>query len=111
MTRTGDGVEIEQGQSLYVCGGTMVNRPLLVSYLVPVASRWITMSNGVETFKVPAEALFSSSMAAGKARVKYLQREIDNDKGHIGYLDTISQYVLEKSYLDKIVDWHEELGL
>lgn len=87
----------------------MVNRPLLVSYQVPVASRWITVSNGIETFQVPANALFSSSMAAGKARVKYLEREIDNVKGHIGYLDLSSRYILETSYLDKVLNWHRNL--
>jgi len=104
MTHTNDGVDIEQGQSLYTCAGKMANRPLLVSYQVPVGKFWITLLNGSNVFQVPASALFSTSLAAAKGRLKWLNREIQQAKGRIEY-EGVSRCIVEKHHLEKILDW------
>ena len=110
MTRTADGVEIEHGMLLYTCAGSMANRLLLVPHHLNIGKFWITVVNGIEQFEVPANALFSSSREAAKARMIWLNNEIRQAKGRIGYSDIISPLMVEKRYLENILNWQGEFS-
>lgn len=111
MTKTGDGVEIEHGMPLYTCAGKLANRPLLVPYHLDIGKLYITVVNGTEEFEIPNHALFSSSMSAAKARLRWLDKEIEEAKGHIGYADIVSPFLAEKQYLEKVINWQGEFLL
>lgn len=100
---TGDGVEIEHGMSLYTCAGKLANRLLLVPYHLDIGKFWITVVNGTEEFEIPNHALFFSPIAAAKARLRWLDKEIEQAKGHMGYADFVSLFRTEKQYLEKAI--------